>query len=101
MQVSKWGNSLAIRIPNVVVQTLKLKEGDEVEITVVGDRGLVLKRDGRREKALEKIRQLARPFPAGWKFDRDEAAAREREEAPANAAQGHRRPAGPPVRRSK
>src|SRR5215472_4057879 len=88
MQVSKWGNSLAIRIPNVVVQTLKLKEGDEVEVTVAGDRELVLKRDGRREKALETIRQLARPFPAGWRFDRGDAVAREREDAPANAAQG-------------
>ena len=101
MQVSKWGNSLAIRIPNVVVQTLKLKEGDEVEVTVAGDRELVLKRDGRREKALETIRQLARPFPAGWRFDREDAAAREREDAPANAAQGREHSGRKPVRRTR
>src|SRR5215469_9809835 len=100
MQVSKWGNSLAIRIPNVVVQTLKLKEGDEVEVTIAGDRELVLKRDGRREKALETIRQLARPFPAGWRFDREDAAARE-PEAPANAAQGRGRSGRKPVRRTR
>jgi antitoxin MazE len=34
MQVSKWGNSLAIRLPAAVVQVLALKEGDEIEITV-------------------------------------------------------------------
>ena len=101
MQVSKWGNSLAIRIPNVVVQTLKLKEGDEVEVTVAGDRELVLKRDGRREKALETIRQLARPFPAGWRFDREDAAAREREDAPAKAAQGRGHSGRKRVRRTR
>jgi antitoxin MazE len=101
MQVSKWGNSLAIRIPNVVVQTLKLKEGDEVEVTVVGDRELVLKRDGRREKALETIRQLARPFPAGWRFDREDAADREREDAPTEAAQGRGHSGRKPVRRTR
>jgi antitoxin MazE len=100
MQVSKWGNSLAIRIPNVVVQTLKLKEGDEVDVTVAGDRELLLKRDGRREKAIETIRQLARPFPAGWRFDREDAAAREREDAPANAEQGRGRSGRKPVRRT-
>jgi antitoxin MazE len=73
MRVSKWGNSLAIRIPSVVVETLQLKEGDQVEITVAGVRQLAVGRDRRREKALESLRRLARPFPPGWKFDREEA----------------------------
>jgi hypothetical protein len=30
MQVSKWGNSLAIRLPAAVVEALKLKEGDSI-----------------------------------------------------------------------
>jgi antitoxin MazE len=101
MQVSKWGNSLAIRIPNVVVQALELKEGDEVEVTVASDRELVLKRDGRREDALQKIRQLARPFPSGWRFDREDAAARERGDEPAKAVDVRRRSARAPVRRTR
>jgi antitoxin MazE len=36
MQVAKWGNSLAIRIPASVVEALGLKEGDDVEIHVAG-----------------------------------------------------------------
>ena len=36
MQVSKWGNSLVIRLPASVVETLQLKEGDEVEVHVAG-----------------------------------------------------------------
>ena len=73
MQVSKWGNSLAVRLPKAVVDALGLKEGDDVEVTVTGDRELTVARDRRREEALEAIRRLQRPFPPGWKFDRDEA----------------------------
>ena len=73
MQVSKWGNSLAVRLPAAVVQALRLKEGDEIEITITGKRQLRVARDRSREKALETIRRLARPFPSGFKFDREEA----------------------------
>ncbi len=31
MRVSKWGNSLAVRLPAEVVEALGLKEGDEVD----------------------------------------------------------------------
>jgi antitoxin MazE len=34
-QMVKWGNSLAIRIPKVVVEEAMLKEGDALEIEVV------------------------------------------------------------------
>ena len=30
MQVAKWGNSLAVRLPAAVVQALELKEGEEI-----------------------------------------------------------------------
>lgn len=73
MQVSRWGNSLAIRIPNVVVEALQLKEGDEVIVTVAGVRELEVERDRSREKALDALRRLSRPFPSGWKFDREAA----------------------------
>ncbi|HXA99056.1 MAG TPA: AbrB/MazE/SpoVT family DNA-binding domain-containing protein, partial [Steroidobacteraceae bacterium] len=38
MQVAKWGNSLAVRLPQAVVEALKLKPGDEIEITVSSGR---------------------------------------------------------------
>src|SRR5215469_13565434 len=40
MQVSKWGNSLAIRLPQAVVEALQLKEGDEIEISVAAHASL-------------------------------------------------------------
>lgn len=71
MQVSKWGNSLAIRLPATVVEALGLKEGDQIEITVAGAHSFEIGRDRSREKALERIRQMRRPLPAGFKFDRE------------------------------
>lgn len=76
MQVAKWGNSLAIRLPSAVVEALGLKEGDEIDIKVAGERAFDIELDRSRERALERIRTLRRPLPEGWKFDRDEANAR-------------------------
>jgi antitoxin MazE len=73
MRVSKWGNSLAVRLPASVVEALNLKEGDEIEIAVASERRFKVSKDRRREAALETIRKLARPLPPGVKFDREEA----------------------------
>ena len=73
MQVSKWGNSLAVRLPKAVVDALELKEGDEIEITVRGRRELDVDRDKKREWILARLKELKRPLPEGFKFDREEA----------------------------
>jgi antitoxin MazE len=72
MQVSKWGNSLAIRLPATVVKALELKEGDDIQIRVAGGRAFEVSRDETRRRALENLRKLRRPFPPGFVFDRDE-----------------------------
>ena len=77
MQVSKWGNCLAIRLPQAVVEALRLKEGDEIEISVAGAREFVVDRNRRRERALEILQNSNWKFPAGWKFDREAANQRE------------------------
>jgi antitoxin MazE len=73
MQVARWGNSLAIRIPTAVSEALALKEGDDVEIRIADDRTFLIARDERKPRALARIRSLRKPLPAGWHFDRDEA----------------------------
>jgi antitoxin MazE len=73
MQVSKWGNSLAIRLPAEVVEALKLKEGDQIEIRVAEARRFEVRRDPARQRALDRLRRLRRPLPAGFVFDRAEA----------------------------
>lgn len=76
MRVAKWGNSLAVRLPDVVVKALKLKAGDEIEISVAGARRFEVGLDRSREQALERLRALRKPLPRGFRFDRDEANAR-------------------------
>ena len=73
MQVSKWGNSLAVRLPAAVVEVLGLKEGDDIEIAVAGsDRFAVSKAPSDRE-VLQRLRAFRGRLPAGFKFDRLEA----------------------------
>lgn len=73
MQVARWGNSLAVRLPSSVVEALDLKEGDEIAIQIAGERAFDVERDRSRERALERIRTLRRPLPPDWRFDREEA----------------------------
>jgi antitoxin MazE len=73
MQLSKWGNSLAIRIPASVVEKLGLVEGDEIEIEIAGPRHFKVARDVRRSEALERLKALNWSLPAGFRFSRDEA----------------------------
>jgi antitoxin MazE len=70
MQVSKWGNSLGIRLPAAVVEALKLKDGDQIEVRVAGPREFEISRDSSREEAIDRLRKLRRPLPPGFTFDR-------------------------------
>jgi antitoxin MazE len=76
MQVSKWGNSLAVRLPTAVVDALDLKEGDQIEIRIVGDRVFEVDRDQTKQHALARLRRLRRPLPPGFFLDREETNAR-------------------------
>jgi len=73
MQVAKWGNSLAVRLPVAVVEALKLEEGDEIEIHVVGARAFEIKRRAEFREVLAQLRKFRGRLPADFKFDRMEA----------------------------
>jgi len=73
MQVSKWGNSLAVRLPSRVVEALNLKAGDQIEIRIASTREFEVRRDPGRRRALDRLRRLRRPLPPGFVFDRAEA----------------------------
>ena len=73
MQVSKWGNSLAIRLPAAVVEALDLKDGDQIEVRIAGDSEFEISRDRTKEEAVERLRRLRRPLPRGFIFDRAKA----------------------------
>jgi antitoxin MazE len=76
MRVSKWGNSLAIRLPAAVVDVLKLREGEEIEIHVCGARALEIARKPTPRDLLMRLRKYRGQLPSDFKFDRREANAR-------------------------
>ena len=76
MRVAKWGNSLAVRLPVAVIEALELKEGDDIEIRVVGDREFAVSRKPDRDELLARLRAFRGRLPPDFKFDRDEANAR-------------------------
>jgi antitoxin MazE len=70
MQVAKWGNSLAVRLPAGVVEALQLKEGDEIDIYVEGSRSFAVKRAASSRELLERVRRFRGRMPEGFRFDR-------------------------------
>jgi antitoxin MazE len=65
-----------VRLPSAVVAALDLKEGDQIEIRIAGERVFEVRRDQSIQRALARLRKLRRPLPPGFVFDRDEANAR-------------------------
>jgi len=73
MQVAKWGNSLAVRLPRALVDALGLKEGDEVEIRAVDRNTFELSTAPTVEQILAEIRKFRGIVPADYKWNRRDA----------------------------
>ena len=73
MQIAKWGNSLAMRLPASVVKVLNLKESDHVELHTTDWRELDVARKPVPQDLLERLRSFRGRLPPDFKFDRDEA----------------------------
>ena len=65
MQVSKWGNSLAVRLPKALVEELGLKEGDDVDVTSADAQTIVISKSDDKGDFLVRLRVLQKPKPAG------------------------------------
>ncbi|MFT5396883.1 MAG: antitoxin MazE [Gammaproteobacteria bacterium] len=73
MQISKWGNSLAVRLPAVIVEALNLKEGDDIEIDVVTAKHFEISKSVESRELLARLRKYRGRLPADFKFSRLEA----------------------------
>lgn len=73
MQVSKWGNSLAIRLPASVVEALGLREGDDVVLHAAGKRTLEIEKAPGARELLARLRKFRGRLPRDFRFDRLEA----------------------------
>jgi antitoxin MazE len=49
IEIKKWGNSLAFRVPKDMVKTLQITEGQKVELELVKE-GVLLKTQRRRSR---------------------------------------------------
>lgn len=58
-RVSKWGNSLAIRLPKAAVASLRVREGEPVDLAIEGDTLLI--RAIRPRYRLEELVAAMRP----------------------------------------
>lgn len=76
MQVAKWGNILAVRVPAAGVKALELREGDGIEIHVADARTMGVARKPGREALINRLPAFRGRLPADFKFERDEANAR-------------------------
>ena len=70
MQVSKWGNSLAIRLPAAVVEALGLREGDDVTLHVAGKQSLEIEKTPGTSELISRLRRFRGRLPKDFKFDR-------------------------------
>jgi antitoxin MazE len=76
MYVARWGNSLAIRLPAIVVKALDLKEGDDITIVPAGTTTLEITKSPELDALLARLDKYRGSLPADFKFDRLEANAR-------------------------
>lgn len=77
MQVAKWGNSLAIRLPVSVVEALGLKPGDHIDIHVADARRFEVEKTPAPTELLSRLRRLRGQLPADFRFDRLDASERQ------------------------
>ena len=73
MRVAKWGNSLGVRLPKELVDSLALKAGDELAIVDATKERLAVAKDERRKRAIDNMRARGWKLPADYRFDREDA----------------------------
>ena len=73
MQISKWGNSLAVRLPKELVEKLGIAEGDDVDVTSPDAQTIVISKNDDKDDFLHKLRVLQKTKPEGFVWNRDDA----------------------------
>jgi antitoxin MazE len=76
MQISRWGKSLAVRLPKKLVEKLGIAEGDDVDVTSEDAQTIVISKSDGKGDFLLKLRVLQKPKPEGFVWNRDDANSR-------------------------
>jgi antitoxin MazE len=56
--VSRWGNSLAVRIPQAIAKQAGLSEGDKLALAIDPDGGIVLRSTRRRYELADLVSRI-------------------------------------------
>ena len=78
IQISKWGNSLAVRIPASFIKQIHLKDGDRVEAILSNDGSLVIRPQKLDRKTIAKMAKELRDSMKMGKSVMDEVRAEAR-----------------------
>jgi antitoxin MazE len=73
MNISKWGASLAVRLPKTVTEALRLEVKDVLEIVEASGAAQEAAKAERRRRAVAELADLKWKLPEGYVFDRDKA----------------------------
>lgn len=73
MQVVKWGNSLAVRFPALLVQALDMKEGEEIDLQPTGAKAFGVSKKEPNKELLLRLHQFRGRLPENFHFDRQQA----------------------------
>jgi antitoxin MazE len=66
LQIAKWGNSLALRIPADYVRSMGIKEGDQVEASLTIDGGISIRTANWDRKAFgDELKKSRDEMPMG------------------------------------
>lgn len=70
MHVTRWGNSLGVRLSKAVADKLGITQADEIEIGGAADGLLSVRRKRSKREALQSLRKYRGSLPIGFKIDR-------------------------------
>jgi antitoxin MazE len=71
MKIERWGESIVIPVSQRELAERGLSVGDEVDLTVKQDAGQ--SHSGAKRAMIDRMRELARPLPPDYRFNRIEA----------------------------
>jgi len=55
--IQKWGNSQGVRLPKVILESVALKENDQVDV-IVDDDTIIIKKAARKRRAKVSLEEL-------------------------------------------
>ncbi len=71
LQVNRWGNSLALRLPNKILKQMHLQEGSKVQVELSDDGRLVVQPSPQasalasREQIITELQAMHKDWPMG------------------------------------